>query len=93
MNTLYKLLGASLLGLSLTACNSSNDDGNGMAAIDDPANSVGQVFANDAAGDAIEIGDADALAADLDRVFGSAEPVAVEEGDSIDDVRQRAQGS
>lgn len=93
MNTMHKLLGATLLGLSLSACTSSNDDDSGMAPIDDSASSVGQVFANDDAGDAIEIGDADALATDIDRVFGTEAPIAVEEGDNIDDVRQRAQGS
>jgi hypothetical protein len=93
MKTTHTLFAASLLAFALSACNNSSDDDHSMAPVDTGASSVDQAFGNDAGGDAIDIGDADALAADLDQTFGTGEAVAVEDGDSINDVRQRAQGS
>lgn len=90
MNTKQILL---VLGAvaALAGCSSSDSTSTPNTPAD---NSTAAVFASDANGDPVNIGDPDALAADLTAVFGAAnaEPLAIQPGDSIDDLRKRASG-
>ncbi len=80
------LAGAALL--ILAGCGSSSSS---PSPSPDP-NSVSTVFSADPNGDAVDTLDAATLGADIDSIFGgeNAEPVAVNPGDTIGDVLDRA---
>ena len=88
MRYLQLVVLASAAVLMLSACGHSNSGSNPSPNL----NSAEKVFAADPNGEASDIVDAATLAADLDGLFGdeNAEPVAVNPGDTIDDVLDRA---
>lgn len=82
------LLAGSVALLIPIGCDSGGDGRNDAVTMD----SVATIFAADPRGDAVVIGDVNALTEDVDATFGYTDdsPAVVEEPDSINDVHRRA---